>query len=141
MSAQGHCTAQSCSLDAAQEYTYKGRVVGSFFDENGLPTARLRQVLEGAARHKAAEEERKNKHLAYPSCNTRWSSDTGANFALRYGQSIELKWSTSICPSDGMTGLLFRRAMGSRRHEDTHTWSRHSIIPSFTKSSSEIRSY
>lgn len=63
-----------CSL---QEYTYKGRVIGAFFDESGVPTALHRRVMEGDMQHQAAEKERKNKRLAYPNCSSRWSSKDG----------------------------------------------------------------
>jgi len=61
-----------------QEYEYKGRLVGAFFSETGFPTALSRRMWEGTARHKAAIQERKNKKLAYPDCNSRWSSKKGA---------------------------------------------------------------
>jgi hypothetical protein len=63
---------------AAQEYTYRGRVVGAFFDEHGLPTAALRAVLEGDARHAVAKKEREGRRLDYPDCNKRWSQTSGA---------------------------------------------------------------
>jgi hypothetical protein len=61
-----------------QEYTYKGRVIGSFFDEEGTPTELHQTVMERNAQHLAAEKERKNKRLAYPTCSSRWSSASGA---------------------------------------------------------------
>lgn len=60
-----------------QEYKYKGRLVGAFFDEQGFPTALSRRMWEASARHKGAVEERKNKRLSYPDCSTRWSSNSG----------------------------------------------------------------
>eukprot|EP00892_Ulva_mutabilis_P005609 jgi/Ulvmu1/341/UM001_0345.1 len=61
-----------------KEYEYKGRLVGAFFDEQGLPTALSRRMWEGNSRHKAVLEERKNKKLAYPTCNSRWSAAKGS---------------------------------------------------------------
>ena len=63
---------------SVQEYEYKGRLVGAFFSEDGFPTALSKRMWEGSARHKAAMEERKNKKLGYPDCNSRWSSSKGA---------------------------------------------------------------
>jgi hypothetical protein len=60
-----------------QEYTYKGRVIGSFFDEEGIPTELHQAIMERNAQHVAAEKERKNKLLAYPTCSSRWSSESG----------------------------------------------------------------
>jgi hypothetical protein len=70
-----------------QEYKYKGRVVGRFFDEQGQPTALHQAVFEGSAAWKASEVERKNKRLAYPTCSSHWSSTQGARPGVHAGHA------------------------------------------------------
>lgn len=88
---------------SAQEYMYKGRVIGAFFDEAGLPTMLHRRVMEGNEQHKAAEKERKNKRFAYPNCSSRWSSKSGALLATA---------SSRFMPHDVVPMLTHTSALG-----------------------------
>lgn len=60
-----------------KEYTYVGRLIGRFHNENGEPTVALLDAEEKIrlARELQAEEEDRNK--LFPPCNSRWAAGKG----------------------------------------------------------------
>ncbi|GLC60265.1 hypothetical protein PLESTB_001592300 [Pleodorina starrii] len=60
-----------------KQYTFKGRLVGPFYDGAGRPTRLLRRVEEDAAKAKSEEELQREAEAKWPSCNVRWTESEG----------------------------------------------------------------
>jgi hypothetical protein len=69
-------------LHALQDYKYKGKLHGAFYDARGQPTELVQNVAEGTERARLARIERQNRRATEPSCSKRWSQDTGADHHL-----------------------------------------------------------
>jgi hypothetical protein len=61
-----------------QDYVYKGKLVGAFYDAEGKPTPLVRELAEGTHRAKIADKERQNRRLENPNCSNRWAQNEGA---------------------------------------------------------------
>ncbi|XP_065092540.1 neuferricin homolog [Ochlerotatus camptorhynchus] len=74
-----------------ENYVYKGKVVGRYFDERGELTEYHKIVLKRVA--KAEEEEAKPKQ-EFPSCNVEWKQETGTKVwcSSRSGDGVERGW-------------------------------------------------
>lgn len=74
-----------------ENYVYKGKVVGRYFDKKGDLTEYHKVVLKRVA--KAEEEEAKPKQK-FPSCNVEWKQETGTKVwcSSRSGDGIERGW-------------------------------------------------
>eukprot|EP00794_Sanderia_malayensis_P013747 gene13747-15183_t len=60
-----------------KDYTYLGKVIGNFYDENGFETPALKEFdvkLQQALQDKANDEEEKK---VFPHCNSEWSEKDG----------------------------------------------------------------
>lgn len=62
-----------------QTYTYKGKLIGRFFDEQGAATAALQSVHERAKEGERLKAERAEEEKNWPSCNTKWTQEEGAS--------------------------------------------------------------
>ncbi|XP_071621265.1 neuferricin [Heliangelus exortis] len=75
-------------------YEPVGKLVGRFYDENGAPTAALRQAeaaIEEALKLQAESEQMKQH---FPPCNSEWSSAAGTRFwCSRQSGGINRDWS------------------------------------------------
>ncbi|GMP40584.1 hypothetical protein CsSME_00010965 [Camellia sinensis var. sinensis] len=59
-------------------YIFVGKLVGRYYDSEGNPTKYLKGVEAKAARGAQLMEKQKNEEAKLPSCNSRWSQDTGS---------------------------------------------------------------
>ncbi|XP_054264894.1 neuferricin-like isoform X1 [Macrosteles quadrilineatus] len=76
-----------------KEYTYKGKLVGRYYDKTGNPTGYLHKLqlkLEEADR----DEKDKNKYkLMYPPCNVEWTPEEGSRvWCSKRSGGIERDW-------------------------------------------------
>ncbi|EFJ48787.1 hypothetical protein VOLCADRAFT_90628 [Volvox carteri f. nagariensis] len=60
-----------------KQYTYKGRLVGRFYNSEGRPKRLLKRIEEEAARAKSDEELQREVEAQWPSCNVRWTESEG----------------------------------------------------------------
>ncbi|XP_062543978.1 neuferricin homolog [Armigeres subalbatus] len=74
-----------------ENYVYKGKVIGRYFDKNGDFTEYHKVVLERVARAEEAESKPKQE---FPSCNVEWKQETGTKVwcSSRSGDGIERGW-------------------------------------------------
>lgn len=74
-----------------ENYIYRGKVVGRYFDKRGELTEYHKIVLQRVA--KAEEEEAKPKQ-EYPSCNVEWKQETGTRVwcSSKSGNGMERGW-------------------------------------------------
>lgn len=61
-----------------RSYTYVGKLVGRYYDNDGNPTKYLKGVEAKAARGAQLLEKQKNEEAKIPDCNSRWSQDEGS---------------------------------------------------------------
>ncbi|CAL5330355.1 unnamed protein product [Camellia sinensis] len=59
-------------------YIFVGKLVGRYYDSEGNPTKYLKGAEAKAARGAQLMEKQKNEEAKLPSCNSRWSQDTGS---------------------------------------------------------------
>ncbi|KAI7989622.1 Membrane-associated progesterone-binding protein 4 [Camellia lanceoleosa] len=59
-------------------YIFVGKLVGRYYDNEGNPTKYLKGAEAKAARGAQLMEKQKNEEAKLPSCNSRWSQDTGS---------------------------------------------------------------
>ncbi|CAL5436116.1 unnamed protein product [Camellia sinensis] len=57
---------------------FVGKLVGRYYDSEGNPTKYLKGAEAKAARGAQLMEKQKNEEAKLPSCNSRWSQDTGS---------------------------------------------------------------
>ncbi|KAG1677123.1 hypothetical protein FOA52_000929 [Chlamydomonas sp. UWO 241] len=62
-----------------KEYTYKGRLVGAFYDIKGKPTDQLKKAQTAAQQAKTNEQLIRESEASYPRCNVRWSDRDGGH--------------------------------------------------------------
>jgi len=60
-----------------KSYTYIGKLIGNFYDEDGKETRAMRKVNRMVKEAARIEEEKKKDEERYPRCNTQWSSEGG----------------------------------------------------------------
>lgn len=60
-----------------KEYTFKGRLIGRFYDRHGNRTALLQMVTAGALSAKTNDELRRESEARYPKCDIRWTDVEG----------------------------------------------------------------
>ncbi|ALC48923.1 CG12056 [Drosophila busckii] len=77
-----------------KEYTYKGKLIGRFYDEQGKSTSYHKKFLalvDQAETVKAQKDELRKK---YPGCNIKWSEETGTRVwcTPTSGDGIERSW-------------------------------------------------
>lgn len=61
-----------------KDYTYVGKVVGRYYDENGKPTDALKQAKALIKEGKRLKEIQKGEDKKFPPCNSKWSQTEGA---------------------------------------------------------------
>lgn len=74
-----------------ENYTYKGKLIGRYFDERGELTEYHKVVLKRVAR---AEAEEAKPRQEFPSCNVEWKQETGTKVwcSSRSGDGVERGW-------------------------------------------------
>lgn len=74
-----------------ENYEFKGKLVGRYFDERGELTEYHRVVLERVANAEAEEAKPKQD---FPSCNVEWKQETGTRVwcTSRSGDGVERGW-------------------------------------------------
>ncbi|ELT90457.1 hypothetical protein CAPTEDRAFT_110664 [Capitella teleta] len=60
-----------------ENYTYKGKVIGNFYDASGNPTDALNSAVEGIRAGHSEEANRARFKKFFPHCNSHWSEETG----------------------------------------------------------------
>ncbi|KXZ41727.1 hypothetical protein GPECTOR_302g822 [Gonium pectorale] len=60
-----------------KQYTFKGRLVGRFYDVRGRPTRALLAVEEQAAKARSEEELQREWEAQWPACSVRWTQAEG----------------------------------------------------------------
>ncbi|KDP30136.1 hypothetical protein JCGZ_18131 [Jatropha curcas] len=60
-----------------KSYTFVGKLVGRYYDNQGNPTKTLKGIEAKAARGAQLLEKQKNEEAKQPSCNSRWSQAEG----------------------------------------------------------------
>ncbi|KAK3148056.1 hypothetical protein QOZ80_3BG0290060 [Eleusine coracana subsp. coracana] len=60
-----------------EKYTYAGKLVGRYYDNQGNPTKYLKGVEVKAKRGAQLLEKKKNEEAKIPSCNSKWSEQEG----------------------------------------------------------------
>uniref|UniRef100_A0A1B6F4E2 Cytochrome b5 heme-binding domain-containing protein n=1 Tax=Cuerna arida TaxID=1464854 RepID=A0A1B6F4E2_9HEMI len=76
-----------------KEYIYKGKVVGRFYNEHGIPTAYYHRVqlrIEEAER----DEKDKNRYkMMFPPCNVEWTPEEGSRvWCSKRSGGVERDW-------------------------------------------------
>lgn len=76
-----------------REYTYKGKLIGRYFDNEGNPTPYHEELL---AKFKEAEEQEENKihyKLMFPPCNVEWTPEKGSRvWCTKQSGGIDRDW-------------------------------------------------
>ncbi|KAB1219885.1 Neuferricin [Morella rubra] len=70
-------TRHSSVSRTAQRVTFTGKLVGRYYDSRGNPTKYLKGVEAKAARGAQLLEKQKKEEAKQPSCNSRWSQESG----------------------------------------------------------------
>jgi hypothetical protein len=60
-----------------KDYSYIGKVVGRYYDENGNPTSALKQAKALIKEGKRLKEIQKGEDQKFPPCNSKWSQSEG----------------------------------------------------------------
>lgn len=61
-----------------KDYTYVGKVIGRYYDENGKPTDALKQAKALIKEGKRLKDIQKGEDKKFPPCNSKWSQTEGA---------------------------------------------------------------
>ncbi len=69
-----------------QNYPYKGKLVGRFYDNTGNPTAELASVHTRAKEGEAIKAARQKEEDNWPSCNSKWTQDEGEHLCCTAGR-------------------------------------------------------
>lgn len=59
------------------DYTFYGKVIGTFYDKDGRPTKELKYFEEMKEKYKVLKKKEKSEQDKYPGCNSRWSEAEG----------------------------------------------------------------
>lgn len=59
------------------DYTYVGKVIGNFYNENGEETDALKSFKMQLERGLLAKEKDKDEKIRFPECNSQWSKEKG----------------------------------------------------------------
>lgn len=54
-----------------------GKLIGTFYDENGKPTEAMKEAKKLIKEGKRQEKEKANDQRLYPGCNSEWAQDKG----------------------------------------------------------------
>nr|CAG4645688.1 EOG090X0A5G [Lynceus sp. MCZ IZ 141354] len=60
------------------EYRFIGKLIGRYFDENGVATPYSEQVLDWIAKAEAEKAQEEDLNVVFPPCNSEWDPDIGA---------------------------------------------------------------
>lgn len=76
-----------------RQYTYKGKLIGRYFDNDGNPTPYHQKLLE---KFEEAEENEKTKghyKLMFPPCNVEWTPEKGSRvWCTKHSGGIDRDW-------------------------------------------------
>ncbi|KAK3730863.1 hypothetical protein QZH41_009968 [Actinostola sp. cb2023] len=61
-----------------KDYTYLGKVIGRYYNENGKPTSALKEAKALIKEGKLLREKQKDDDKKFPPCNSKWSQNEGA---------------------------------------------------------------
>lgn len=75
------------------DYTYLGKLVGYYYDENGEPKATMKAIAGMLVEAEEIEQKKKNWDKSFPRCNSKWSQADGGNVwcSLKSG-GVERTW-------------------------------------------------
>eukprot|EP01101_Sappina_pedata_P009356 TRINITY_DN5436_c0_g1_i1.p1 TRINITY_DN5436_c0_g1~~TRINITY_DN5436_c0_g1_i1.p1 ORF type:complete len:297 (+),score=56.37 TRINITY_DN5436_c0_g1_i1:893-1783(+) len=59
-------------------YTFRGNLIGRFYDADGNELDDLKRAKEGIAMGIEQQRQEQELHLKYPRCNSKWHKDTGS---------------------------------------------------------------
>ncbi|XP_059661892.1 membrane-associated progesterone-binding protein 4 [Cornus florida] len=94
-------------------YTFVGKLVGRYYDSQGNPTKYLKGVEAKAARGAQLMEKQKNEEAKLPSCNSRWSQETGSEVWCDIGYPRLVQRPLEIA----LTGKMSKRCVCLRDDE------------------------
>ncbi|UJR26163.1 hypothetical protein I4U23_007507 [Adineta vaga] len=76
-----------------KQYPQIGKLIGRYFDVNGIPTKHFHNVLTSVNLMKKKEEEKTSFEQKWPPCNSEWSHDTGRRvWCTEKSGGIERTW-------------------------------------------------
>lgn len=61
-----------------KDYTYVGRLIGRYYDQDGKPTEALKEAKEKMKEGQRLRKLQQDENKRYPGCNSRWSADEGS---------------------------------------------------------------
>ncbi|XP_046484141.1 neuferricin isoform X1 [Neodiprion pinetum] len=92
----------------AKDYTYKGKLIGRYYDSDGNPTSQYHMIQEMLALAEKENSSEEQKKRIFPPCNIEWKPDVGTRlWCSKRSGGIERDWI-------GVPRMLFEP--GSEQH-------------------------
>ncbi|XP_043253640.1 neuferricin isoform X2 [Colletes gigas] len=76
-----------------ENYIYKGKLNGRYYDEDGTPTKEFHSIQRILVQAKEKQFEEENKKRMFPPCNVEWNPDSGTTvWCSKRSGGIERNW-------------------------------------------------